>query len=300
MSGAISPTAGSDSTTGDGAVSQPQEITQRIQEEARRLLQNDKVDVIIGYCQGWNEEVVTPCFVTDESQVERLVFNRYCYHNLARYLVGREGYLTSRFRAEDEAPRVAIVAKPATLRSIVGLIQEHQFEREDLLILGIVDGTPVGIEPDTLVGQVEEDREEQERIAAELQRLEMMSVSERWDWWEQQFSKCIRCYACRQVCPFCYCEKCIAEENQPQWIDRSSSPQNNRSFHVIRASHLLGRCINCGECDRVCPMEIPLSVLYGKLATEVREVFGYVAGTDMEATPGFVTFEVGAPKDSSK
>jgi len=300
MSGATDPTAGSDLTTGDGGVSQSHEITQRIQEEARRLLQDGRVDVVIGYCQGWDEEVVSPCFVTDQSQIGRLVFNRYCHHNLARYLVGSEGYLTSRFRAENEMPRVALVAKPATLRSIVGLIQEHQFKREDLVILGIVDGTPVGIEPDVLVGRVEVDREEEARVAAELQRLEAMSVSERWDWWEGQFSKCIRCYACRQVCPFCYCEKCIAEENQPQWIDRSSTPQNNTSFHIIRASHLLGRCVNCGECDRACPMKIPLSVLYGKLAAEVREVFGYVAGTNVEATPGFVTFEVCAPKDSSE
>ena len=289
MSGAIDPTAGSDS-----------EITQRIREEARRLLQDDKVDVVIGYCQGWDAEIVSPCFVTDESQVGRLVFNGHCYHNLAKYLVGSEGYLTSRLRAQDERPRVALVATPATLRSIVGLIQEHQFERGDLTVLGIVDGTLVGTEPDILVGRIEEDREEQERVAAELQRLEMMSASERWDWWEQQFSKCIRCYACRQACPFCYCEKCVAEENQPQWIDRSSSAQNNRSFHIIRASHLLGRCTNCGACDRACPMDIPLSVLYGKLAVEVQEVFGYVPGTDAEAVPALVTFQADAQRDSGE
>ena len=290
MSGAISQPAGSEGRTVDGAASQPQEITQSIQEEARRLLQGDKVDVVIGYSEAWDEEVASPCFVTDESQVGKLLFNEHCYHNLARYLVGCEGYLTSRFRTDEEAPRVALVATPATLRTVVGLIQEHQFERDDLVVLGIVDGTPVGIEPDVTVGRIEVDREEEKRVAGELQRLEMMSVSERWDWWEEQFSKCIRCYACRQVCPFCYCEQCIAEENQPQWIDRSSSAQNNRSFHIIRASHLIGRCTNCGACDRACPMNIPLSVLYGKLAAEVQRAFGYVAGTDVAATPALVDF----------
>jgi len=299
MSGTIGPTAGSETKTPVDPIGELQEITDRIQAEAGRLLQDGRVDLVIGYCRGWGEGVVTPCFLTDASQAGRLLFNEHCYHNLAKYLVGCEGYLTSRFRKEDDAPRVALVATPATLRSIVGLIQEQQFERDDLTILGIVDGSPVGIEPDILVGRVEEDREEQERVAAELRRLERMSASERWDWWDQQFSKCIRCYACRQVCPFCYCEKCIAEENQPQWIDRSSSPQNNRSFHIIRASHLIGRCTNCGACDRACPVDIPLSVLYGKLAAEVQEVFGYVPGTDLEATPALITFQVEVPGGSS-
>jgi formate hydrogenlyase subunit 6/NADH:ubiquinone oxidoreductase subunit I len=177
----------------------------------------------------------------------------------------------------------------------VGLIQERQIKREDVVILGIVDGTPVGIEPDVTVGRIEEDVEKEERIRARIQELDQMSPSERWAWWEREFAKCIRCYACRQACPFCYCERCIVDENQPQWIGRSPSTKNNRSWNVIRALHLVGRCIGCGECERVCPMDIPLSLINTRLASRVEEAFEYVAGRDVEASPALNAFQTGDP-----
>ena len=212
--------------------------------------------------------------------------------------MGREGYLTSRFRSADEKPRVALVAGPATMRAIVGLIQEHQFKREDLVILGIADGTPVGIEPDVRVGEVPEDVEKKREIRARIQELESLPAAERWEWWRQEFTKCIRCYACRQACPFCYCEECIVEENQPQWVGRSPLPRNNTSWNVIRAYHLVGRCIGCGECERACPVNIPLNLLNAKLSAEVQEVFGYETGTDVDAAPALATFRVEDTNDS--
>lgn len=277
-----------------------QEITQRIREEARKLLQEKQVGLVLGYQRGWAEDVATPCFVTGESDVENLIFDEHCHHNLAKYLVGREGYLTSRFVAEEERPKVAIVATPATLRTIVGLIQENQFKRDAVVILGILGGIPAGTAPDIEVGRIEEDADEQEKILAEIQRLDGLSASERQAWWEQQFAKCIRCYACRQVCPFCYCEQCITDENQPQWIGRSPSLQNNTSWNVIRAFHLVGRCTGCGECDRVCPVKIPLSVLNAKMVAEVKEAFDYVAGMDMETMPTLHTFRAEDPEEFIK
>jgi ferredoxin len=270
-----------------------QAITERLRDTARSLLREDQVDVVIGYEPGWADDVVTPCFVTSEDEVERMVYDERCTQNLAKYLVGREGRLTSRFVAADARPRVALVANPGALRAIVGLIQEYQFAREDVIILGVVDGTPIGVRPDVELGEVAP--ADSAETQAQIQSLHEMSPAERWAWWEAQFDRCIRCYACRQVCPFCYCEECIADTNQPQWIDRAPSPAANTSWNVIRAYHLVGRCIDCGECERACPADIPLRLLNRKMIASVQEAYDYRAGTDTEAAPPLVTFR---PEDA--
>jgi ferredoxin len=113
-----------------------------------------------------------------------------------------------------------------------------------------------------------------------IRKIEALSSAEKWDIFEEQFDKCIKCYACRQACPLCYCERCISDKSVPRWIESSASKRGNFSWNIIRAFHLAGRCIGCNECERACPMEIPLSLLNRKMAMVAQEEFKYVSGLD--------------------
>ena len=132
---------------------------------------------------------------------------------------------------------------------------------------------------------------------AEVDQMEALPPEERWEFWKDHFDRCIRCYACRQVCPMCYCKRCIVEKNQPQWVETSPHLRGNTAWNVIRAFHLTGRCVGCGECERVCPVGIPLSKINDKMAKVVLDQFDYQAGMDSTTPSPFTTFDLGVDTD---
>ncbi len=101
--------------------------------------------------------------------------------------------------------------------------------------------------------------------------------------WEAQWNKCIKCFACRDVCPICWCNECELEK--PYFSDDPQSPPDPLGFHGVRLSHMSPSCINCGQCDDVCPMEIPVSKLFHKLQKKYESRTGYVAGIGDEKPP---------------
>jgi formate dehydrogenase subunit beta len=116
-----------------------------------------------------------------------------------------------------------------------------------------------------------------------------------------RFSACIRCRNCMEACPICYCRECVFKtptfDHQPtqyfRWADRKGAlrmPTDTLMFHVIRMAHMASSCINCGLCDSACPMNLPVSTLFGSMGERVRQLFGYVPGRDPKETPPVAVF----------
>ena len=124
------------------------------------------------------------------------------------------------------------------------------------------------------------------------QDLLAMSPEERFAFWREELSRCIRCNACRNVCPACSCEKCVFDNaNSGVRNKAASDPFEENLFHIIRAFHVAGRCTDCGECSRVCPQNIPLHLLNRKFIKDMNELYGeYQAGADMDTKSPLTDF----------
>lgn len=272
------------------------ETTAQIRATARKLLDDGKVTCVIGYESG-PRGAVRPFFAREPDEAARLVWSDRCDHNLAVYL-----HDWKRPRSKGgAAPWVGIVVKACDARAVNVLIQERQIAREQLHVIGVVCGgmrqasaeglqarcrrcaerTPVIY--DTLVGEpaVVPARVEWDDVEA----LEAITARERLAFWMRQFDRCLRCYACRQACPGCYCYECLAEQVDPEWVDIGIGFSEKYFFHVMRAYHLAGRCADCDACERACPVGIPLSLLNRRIAREIGELFDFTPGLSPEEPP---------------
>ena len=128
----------------------------------------------------------------------------------------------------------------------------------------------------------------------EVEKLESLSPQERFAFWQQELSKCIRCNACRDICPACSCEQCLFDNPDSSLAGKANSNNaEEQLFHIIRAYHVAGRCTDCGECSRVCPQGIRLDLLNRKFIKDINEFYGaYQAGADADTNPPLLTFDV--------
>jgi formate dehydrogenase (coenzyme F420) beta subunit len=251
---------------------------------AKELLENKTVQVVIGYEAG-SSGVARPSFITNPSETGKLIYDERCVQNLAVYLTKPE---------VKNLGKMAIVATLPVMRSIMMLISEQQLFAESIVILGISsDGSLLDI-ADLNVMQGYIDKSDLSNPAKDkelLAVLNKLNPEEKLKYWQKELSRCIKCYACRQACPLCYCTRCTVEVNQPQWIPVQSNTHGNMEWHILRAMHLAGRCISCGECGRACPVGIPCHLLTMHLADKVHHYFNVYAGTSDKMSSVLSTYE---------
>ena len=144
---------------------------------------------------------------------------------------------------------------------------------------------------DEMLGENGEENPDSDRFAL-VEKLEAMTPEERFQFWRGELSRCIRCNACRNVCPACSCEKCVFDNDKSGIAQKAAASDfEENNFHIIRAFHVASRCTDCGECSRVCPQNIPLHLLNRKFIRDINELYGeYQAGSDMDTKPPLMDF----------
>jgi len=259
-------------------------MSEALRQKAAALIGSSAVRVVVGYREGRRPDLPVPHFAHSVGEASQFILTRHCRGGLAVFA-----------RREAAKAPAAFVSTAEDVRALRILVQEKQVPAENVRVIAFEHrGGGVTILPGERLEEFAGLRAPvpDESTSDTLARLRAMTPAQRWRFWRREFDKCVRCYACRQACPMCYCEECIAEKNLPQWIEVSPRARGNFAWNLIRAWHLAGRCVECGACERACPQGIRLMPLNRMLADEIASAFGYSPGAgSVEEAAFFATFK---------
>ena len=276
-----------------------QTVTDAVLARAKELLSNGTVNRVIGWEKGLFEDDQTPRVFTSVEELDKdFIYDDYSVATVSKYLIKetkKEGKILAFLKANDTY-------------SFNQLVKEHRVNRDNVYIVAVPSNGEaqkgkIHVVYDEIMdtdGKIsakkEESLEDKEAFNKErfemIAKLEAMTADERFAFWQNELSKCIRCNACRNVCPACTCEQCVFD-NPKSGVSQKAAADSfeEKMFHIIRAFHVAGRCTDCGECSRVCPQNIPLYLLNRKYIKDVDEIYGeYQAGEDTETRAPLNTY----------
>lgn len=302
--------------------------------KASEHLCNGTVERVLGWKKGEFDYDITPGIFTAKNQLDDFVWNDFCGANLSKYLIGEtaktekkvlvflkpcDTYSFNQLLTEHRFDRekVYAVALPCEGMITASEIKKHaegiasvSDNGETVTVNTLFDGDIVFprsellpdrcrnckskkcVAYDELLGE-NGDVIDNKRFD-EVEKIEAMTADERFSFWQGELSRCIRCNACRDVCPACTCEKCVFD-NPSSGIE-SKAPSDSfeeKMFHIIRAFHVAGRCTDCGECSRVCPQNIPLHLLNRKFIKDIDCFYGeYQAGAEVGGRSPLVDYKL--------
>lgn len=279
------------------------DYTKQIQEIAAKLFSEDKIDIFVGYRKNSFDDNQVPELITDPKDISKLVFTSKSVFNLTNYLKNEH----------TKNKRIGLVVKGCDSRSLNLLLTENQVKREKLYIIGICcEGVvsesgekmqncqecvvPDPVIYDEIIGTPSGNKDY--KMNVDIAALSGKSLVERREYFEGIFESCIRCNACRQSCPLCYCAKCCIDQETSTLY--SGSNTTSSAFHALMtwSLHLAGRCVDCRNCEKACPSHLPLHLLHKQNESVIFENFQkHLAGVIPDDRGAFYKYSLQDPDD---
>lgn len=250
-----------------------------MQEQVKEWLEQGKVDFFLGYKMVEGHPL--PHFFTrdDLDEVNELITGP------VRYPLEK---IATKIAAQDPDIRIGLLVRDCNQRALNVLYVWNQLNPENVETIS-VNCCPSKLKEHADCSYLEPQKSGpyKKKVGVDnnmdLEEVEAYDQQECFTRWIYEFQKCIKCYGCRNICPVCFCKECSLEHGD--LISTGDLPPEIPIFHLVRAVHMAGRCIDCGLCEDACPVDIPLRLLYKKVNEIVADVFDYQTGTSPSQSP---------------
>ncbi|HPY60597.1 MAG TPA: Coenzyme F420 hydrogenase/dehydrogenase, beta subunit C-terminal domain [Methanospirillum sp.] len=93
-----------------------------------------------------------------------------------------------------------------------------------------------------------------------------------WNKIAEETSRCIKCYSCIENCPVCMPVSGNGAETKSLMVEPGALPPSPM-FHMRRFAHISDSCVNCGQCEELCAMDIPLALFSHAIRSEADTAF---------------------------